>query len=65
MTFEAVSPKGDELLPFEDGVGESVVDGPTRVTALGDGNLESNHIVVCTTNCPTFPSPRDLSATIF
>ena len=41
-TLDAVSPKGDELLPFADGVGESVVavDGPTRFTAaLGDGSL--------------------------
>ena len=39
MTLEAVSPSGDELLPFEDGVGESVTVGQTRFVAPGDGNL--------------------------
>ncbi len=39
MTFEAVSPNGDELLPFDDGVGESVVVGITRFGAPGDGSL--------------------------
>jgi hypothetical protein len=37
--FEAVSASGDELLPFEDGVGESVVEGPMRGALLGDGSL--------------------------
>ena len=39
ITLEAVSPSGDELLPFEDGVGESVTVGHTRLVAPGDGNL--------------------------
>ncbi len=39
MTFEAVSPNGDELLPLDDGVGESVVVGITRFGAPGDGSL--------------------------
>ena len=40
MTFEAVSPRGDELLPFDEGVGESVVEGPTLFTATGEGSLK-------------------------
>ena len=41
MTFEAVSPRGDELLPFDEGVGESVVEGPTLFTATGEGSLKN------------------------
>ena len=40
ITFEAVSPRGDELLPFDEGVGESVVEGPTLFTATGEGSLK-------------------------
>ena len=40
INFDAVSPSGDELLPLEEGVGESVVVvGTTRFTVLGEGNL--------------------------
>ena len=40
MTLEAVSPSGDELLPLEDGVGDSVVAGQTRFAVPGEGNLK-------------------------
>jgi hypothetical protein len=43
MTLEAVSPSGDELLPFEDGVGESVTVGHTRLVAPGDGSLNEKY----------------------